>query len=203
VPIEVSSARNVALAGVSVHRRAVPPGQRQLRRGVPVTTVVRTLVDLGEHLGPGELGPVVDEALRRRLVAIGELHALHVALTTTPGRWRGGVAAVGQVLRDRPLLYRAGDSAWERAMDRAWDHWGLPGAVRQHEIRTPHGRYRPDRAIVELRIAVDRRADLVAAGWIPLDFTSRSSPERICRTVLALVAQRRRELGRVPPPSPS
>ncbi len=98
-------------------------------------------------------------------------------------------------------------------MDRAWDRMGLPVAARQHWIRTPHGSYCVDRALVELKIAIewngyeyhgqrgrfdrdsDRRGHLLEAGWLVLDFTSRSSIEHIRRTVLAAVAQRRQVLG--------
>jgi hypothetical protein len=95
-------------------------------------------------------------------------------------------------------------------MDRVWDELGLPVSERQYRIRIGRRTYRPDRAIVDLKIAVewtgfdphgrrgnldrdsDRRAALAAAGWYPLDFTSRSRPEVICRTVLAVVDERRR-----------
>ena len=93
-------------------------------------------------------------------------------------------------------------------MDDCWEKWGLPLAERQYRIVTPWGRYRPDRAIPELKVAIDwngydahggrrsfdydsnRRGHLAAIGWLPLDFTSRSTPEHICRTVHAAIAHR-------------
>jgi very-short-patch-repair endonuclease len=98
-------------------------------------------------------------------------------------------------------------------MDRMWDQLGLPAAERQHRIQIGRRSFRVDRAIVELKIAVEwagfdphgqrgnldrdsqRRALLTAAGWCCLDFTSRSSPELMARTVSAVVAERRRLLG--------
>ena len=68
--------------------------------------------------------------------------------------------------------------------------------------------YRLDRAIPDLQIGIewngyayhgtrsgfdhdsDKRADLTAAGWLILDFTSRSKPQRIFQAVTAAIAQR-------------
>ena len=95
-------------------------------------------------------------------------------------------------------------------MDRRWDELGLPAAVRQHKVWVNGRHYRIDRAIPELKIGVewngfathgtrsgfdkdsDRRADLTAAGWHMIDFTSRSTPQRIGRAVLAAVEGRRK-----------
>jgi very-short-patch-repair endonuclease len=89
-----------------------------------------------------------------------------------------------------------------------WDQFGLPAAERQQKVRTRWRTYVIDRAIVELKIGVewngrdshgtrsgfdydsDRRADLVAAGWLMLDFTSNSSPARIRRTIIKAVEDR-------------
>lgn len=107
-----------------------------------------------------------------------------------------------------------GANDWEQRMDLLWDQLGLPAAKRQYPIRVDGRTFRVDRAIVDLRIAVEwagfdphgqrgnldrdstRRALLTAAGWCCLDFTSRSSPELICRTVSTVAAQRARLLGR-------
>lgn len=91
---------------------------------------------------------------------------------------------------------------------------GLPPARRQYRITVAGGRsYRPDRAILDARIAVDwngygprgtrsqfdydsdRRPRLAGVGGLPLDFTSRSSPELICTTVLQSYRERLTLLG--------
>jgi hypothetical protein len=95
-------------------------------------------------------------------------------------------------------------------MDRLWEAWGLPTSVRQHPVRANGHTYVLDRAVPELKIGIewngfethgtrsgfdrdsDKRADLTAAGWHMVDFTTRSTPDRICRAVLAAVAQRQR-----------
>ena len=93
-------------------------------------------------------------------------------------------------------------------MDDLYDSLGLPAAARQHEIATPNGTYRVDRAIVEMRIAIewngyrwhgqrtlfdpdaDRGADLASVGWQLLGFTTKTTPERLRRAVLGAVAER-------------
>ncbi len=99
-------------------------------------------------------------------------------------------------------------------MDEIWDQLGLPAARRQYVITTRGGRYRVDRAVVDLRLAVEwvgsefhgqrgrysrdrlRISDLVLAGWDVLEVTPNWTPERLRRTVLAKVAERKRLLPR-------
>jgi AbiEi antitoxin C-terminal domain len=54
--------------GVSVHRSALPADDRAERHGVPVTGVVRTLVDLAPRLAADELEDAVNEADRLDLI---------------------------------------------------------------------------------------------------------------------------------------
>ena len=53
--------------GVAVHRSALDAIDVTRRRGFPVTTLERTLVDLGATLPPRQLSSVVESALRDRL----------------------------------------------------------------------------------------------------------------------------------------
>ena len=93
-------------------------------------------------------------------------------------------------------------------MERQWDRLGLPAAARQFRATVAGRTYRIDRAIAELKIGVewngydthgtrsgfdrdsDRRADLTAAGWHMIDFTSRSSADRIVSAVERAVKDR-------------
>ncbi len=97
-------------------------------------------------------------------------------------------------------------------MDDLWDQLGLPAAERQHVIKTKGGRYRVDRAVVDLRLAIEwvgsefhgqrgrynrdrlRISDLVQAGWDVVEVTPNWTPERLQRTVLVKVAERRQLL---------
>src|SRR5947209_5774960 len=112
------------------------------------------------------------------------------------------------VLADRFGPYDPGGSDWERDMDRLWDRLRLPAAMRQYPVTANGHRYVLDRAIPHLKIGIewngfathglrssfdydsDRRADLTAAGWHMVDFTSRSSPERMMAAVLGAVDSR-------------
>ena len=200
----------------TAHRGSGPPSTawvpaRSARRdGIPVTTAERTLFDLAASESVEALGRLCDEGLRRRIVTLGRLYAV---VEAHRGAGRRRLAPIRSVLADRIDGYDPGANDWEQRMDRLWDRLGLPPATRQYRIQVGRRTFRVDRAIVDLRIAVewagfdphgqrghldrdsDRRALLTAAGWCCLDFTSRSSPELICRTVSAAAAQRGRMLG--------
>jgi hypothetical protein len=204
----VSSRRR--LPGVRAHRNRLAPGETTRREGIPVTTAERTLLDLAGTVPTDLLGRLCDEGLRRRIVTLGRLHAV-VEAHQGPGRRR--LTPVRSVLAERVVGYDPGANDWELRMDRLWVRLKLPAAARQYPIQVGRRTFRVDRAIVELRIAVewagfdphgqrgtldrdsDRRAMLTAAGWCCLDFTSRSSHDLICRTVSAVVAERRRLFG--------
>ncbi|MGH9056956.1 MAG: type IV toxin-antitoxin system AbiEi family antitoxin domain-containing protein [Acidimicrobiales bacterium] len=209
-PLELTAPGQRRLDGVTTHRARLRPGEVAKHHAMPVTTPERTLLDLAGTCTAIELGRLCDTGLRRRIVTLAKLHAV-VAAHAGAGRRR--LAPVHAVLADRLPGYDPGASDWEKRMDRIWDRLGLPPAERQYRIRLGRRTYRPDRAIVDLRIAVDwngfdphglrghfdrdsdRRAALAAAGWYPLDFTSRSRPELICSTVMAVVGERRHLLG--------
>lgn len=206
-PLHLTVPGQCRLDGVVAHRSALNPGEVTRRDMIPVTRVERTLLDLSGLPGVRpELGRLVDEALRRGLTSPGRLLA---ALETHGGPGRRLLCHFRAALADRGLGYDPGANDWEQQMDRMWDRMGLPPARRQYRVRVSGGRsYRPDRTIVDARIAVDwngygphgtrsrfdydsdRRARLTAAGWLPLDFTSRSAPELICDTVLTVYRER-------------
>jgi very-short-patch-repair endonuclease len=216
-PLEIAAPQWSDLQGVVSHRGAITPGEKTSRFGIPVTTAERTLLDLANSVTADELGRLCDEALRRRVLTMSKLRAV---LESHGGPGRRKLKPILAVLSDRIPGYDPGANDWELKMDRMWDQMGLPEAERQYRIRIGRRSYRLDRAIVDLKIAVewngfdphgrrgnvdrdsDRRAALAAGGWYPLDFTSRSRPEVICRTVLAVVDERRRMLrGASPAPT--
>jgi very-short-patch-repair endonuclease len=199
------------LSGVRAHEIRLAPGEVTRRAGIAVTSAERTLFDLAATEPADRLGRLCDEAVRRRIVTIGRLHAV---VEAHRGSGRRRLVPIRAVLADRIDGYDPGANDWEQRMDRLWDRLGLPAAARQYRIGVGRRTFRVDRAIVDLRIAVewagfdphgqrghldrdsDRRALLTAAGWCCLDFTSRSTPELIRRTVLAVTSERRRLLER-------
>ena len=197
------------LSGVRAHRHCLVDTDCTVRFGIPVTTIERTILDLAESSDKFEVGRLIDDALRRGLTSTKKL-AAELRGHTGPGRRR--TAAMRAALADRGEGYDPGANDWELRMDRLWDDWGLPEARRQHKVRLKHRTYVIDRAIVDLKIAVewngrgshgtrhafdydsDRRADLVQAGWMMLDFTTNTRPQRILKTVLTACEERRRLL---------
>jgi very-short-patch-repair endonuclease len=193
--------------GVVAHRQRLGDRDRARRFSVPVTSPARTLFDLSSMVDAGGLGRCTDEALRRGVLDLRRLRRLHDE-HAGPGRRR--LAPLREVLSDRIPGFDPGANDWERRMDELWDQLGLPSARRQYVIKTEGGRYRVDRAVVELRLAVEwvgnefhgqrgrysrdriRISDLVQAGWDVIEVTPNWAPERLQRTVLAKVAERTR-----------
>lgn len=204
--LHLTASRRVRLEGVVGHVQTLTDLERAVLERVPVTSVARTLLDMAGMTDAAELGEMTDQALRRGILNLDQLRRL---VDAHSGHGRRRLGPIREVLGERVAGYDPGANAWEARMDQMWDRVGLPPAVRQYRLVAGGRTYRPDRAIVELKIAVDwngyqphgaveafhrdsnRRADMAAIGWFPLDFTARSSPERICRTVMAVVAQRR------------
>lgn len=205
-PLEVTSERQLRVRGARGHRHRLAATEVTTRFGIPVTTAERTLLDLAQSVPARQLGSLCDDGLRRRIVTLGRLHAV---VAKHGGRGRRRLGPIHEALALRIPGYDPGANDWEQRMDRLWDKLGLPPAERHYRIRARGRNYEVDRAIVSERIAVewnghdphgyrgqidydsDRAADLAAAGWYLVAFTSQSTPQRICRSVLALVDARR------------
>ena len=210
VTIHLTAAGDHRLEGVTVHRQRLLPGERCAWDGMPVTTVARTLFDLANVVDVDVLGECVDEALRRKilmpsyLVKVLERHA---------GSGRRRLIPLREVLNERLPDFNRGANPWELDMDKQWDKLGLPPAERQCWTVAEGNHYCIDRAIVELRLAVEwvgrdqhdghgryrrdrrRTSDLVLSGWDVIEVAPDWTPERIRRTVVAKVAERRRLLA--------
>jgi hypothetical protein len=207
--LHVTARRQIRLDGVRSHIVPLSARERTRLNGIPITTAERTVLDLAGMLTVTELGGCVDDGLRRRLIRLERLRQL---VERAPTCGRRSIRPMRLVLADRPCGYDPGGSDWEKEMDRLWEDLGLPPAVRQYPVTANGHRYILDRAIPELRIGVEwngfaahggrsafdydsnRRADLTAAGWHMLDFTSRSDPDRLVAAVRGAI--RTRESGR-------
>ncbi len=195
--------------GVVVHRQRLGDRDRASRSGIPVTSTARTLFDLSSMVDSAQLGRCTDDALRRGLLDLEHLRRL---FDEFGGSGRRRLSPLREVLAERMPGFDPGANDWERRMDELWDRLGLPAAERQYVIRTKGGRYRIDRAVVDLRLAVEwvgsefhgqrgrysrdrvRISDLVQAGWDVLEVTPNWTPQRLRRTVLVKVAERQRLL---------
>jgi hypothetical protein len=123
-PIEISVpvAVDRRPRGALLHRRrSLAPGDRTVHVGIPtpVTTPIRTLVDIATQLGERQLEAAVNEADKRDLAHPEELRNALDGMTRQPG--------VGRLRRllDR-RVFRLTDSQLERTFLGLVRSWGLP-----------------------------------------------------------------------------
>jgi very-short-patch-repair endonuclease len=164
--------------GVRVHRAALPASERTEHHGIPVTSVVRTLVDLATELGCDEVEAAVGEADRLDLI---DPEHLREALDRMQGR--KGAGALRQLLDRRS--FRLTDSHLERRFLGIVRAAGLPlPRTQQHVNGFRVDFWWPDYQLVvetdglryhrtPAQQARDRRRDQahLAAGLTPLRFT--------------------------------
>lgn len=174
-----------------------------VRRGIPLTDVRRTLVDLGQVAGPDELADVVDRALLRRLVTV---KALEEELNRLARPGRRGPAALRQSLAGRGFTGGPEPSILEARVRRLLRRWRIP--VLGFEVTVLGARYRLDFLLRrDVALEVDgyayhwspedksadagRRADLAAAGIIVVEadwILVTRHPEELRRRLLGVLA---------------
>jgi very-short-patch-repair endonuclease len=178
VEVTVPSGGMRSRPGLRVHRRALAAGDVVQRHGLPVTSVVRTLLDLAPRLSLAQLEAAVNEADKLDLV---DPDRLRVALAERPGQ--EGVAALRGLL-DRQTLTLT-DTELERRFLPIVRRAGLPRPATQRRVND----FRVDFFWPELGLVVetdglryhrtpgqqarDRLRDQThsAAGLTPLRFT--------------------------------
>ncbi len=190
VPVHVSRVRE----GIVIHRRAALEVTR--RRGIPVTTVVTTLIDLAAKVRRGQLEAAINEADKRDLV---DPERLRNALERVPPR--PGLAKLRETLDRRTFTLT--DSELERRFLPLARRAGLPQPCTQAKVNGFRvDFYWPDLGLVvetdglryhrtPAQQARDRVRDQrhLAAGLTPLRFTHaqvRFEPEHVHRTLAAV-----------------
>lgn len=184
----VPHSRKLRLRGVVVHRaRSLERRDAVRRRGIPVTTPVRTLVDLAGSLAPDALEYALDDALRRRLVAVPGIEQRLERLDRVHGS-----GTLRALVRERSGI-RVSESALETRFRRRLRKAGLPAPIAQYEVRDERRRLlaRVDFAYPAQRLAIEvdgyashsgrrrwesdlaRQNRLLLAGWRFLRFTNR------------------------------
>ncbi|MCU0271800.1 MAG: hypothetical protein MUE34_01065 [Acidimicrobiales bacterium] len=161
--------------------------------GIPVTTVVRTLIDLGAVASRHRVGQALDDACRRKLVTIEEVRARFVELAR---RGRNGIGTMRALLAERPGGEIPPDSYLERLVIRALADHGVPAPVRQHRVATRDFVAYLDLAWPEHLLALEcdgtafhmsveqfhrdreRQNRLVLLGWTVLRYTYRDASQR-------------------------
>lgn len=151
-PIEVTMPMTSGishLAGVSVRRSNLPSNERSIRKGLPATSVVRTLCDLGR--GTDLVGAVatIDMALHRRLARVEELSAWSAAHRGYPGIARLRLAI--------DLAEPASESVMETRLRLLLVLNGLPRPQAQVELHDDAGLFigRPDLYYPSKRLALE------------------------------------------------
>lgn len=173
--------------GIRVHCvRSLDPDDVAVVEGIPVTSLARTLVDLGAMLGLEPLRRAFEEADRRRL-----LDAAAVGRACARGRGRSGVASARRALalyrpdapKTRSELERdlfafcrrigapePSANVWVEGqeVDAAWIPQRVVAEIDGYEFHRTREAFERDRA---------RSAQLLAAGWKPIRITDRAMKE--------------------------
>jgi hypothetical protein len=207
--LEVTTSRQhwARMPGARAHRTsAFLACEHTVRRGVPATTVARTLVDLSGLLSISQLGRMADHAMRDGTLRLDDLRTCVAGLPPAPGRHPNRIESV---LRRRLPGYNPGESGLEMRFARAIVGAGFPEPVQQHPVSVGGRRYRIDLAYPDRNIAIEidgwehhrsrsafdddrnRANDLVVAGWHVLRFTSTTTDAQAAATVAAALSQKR------------
>jgi very-short-patch-repair endonuclease len=203
VEIVTPRARWPRLRNVRVHRSTdLRTDHLTVRRGVPVTKPLRTLVDLGQS-APWAVSDALELGLADRLFHI---RAADAVLDDLGRKGRTGVGVLRRVLDQRALERGIPDGLLEPRMARLLQKQGLPKPAFQHWV-TPG--IRVDFAYVDLKIAIEvdgfstrrtpaaldasnaRQNELVLLGWTVLRFTWKQvvrQPDLVARTVLVTLS---------------
>lgn len=136
VEVTVPFATRSVIEGSVVHRsRRLSESDAAVHRGVPVTCVERTLIDVGRYVPTSVVEMALESALRRQRTTEERVRTY---LDSSSGRRRPGAARLRELLAVRTPGRAAGSPA-EVALIRCLRAHGLPDPVRQHPIRLRDG----------------------------------------------------------------
>jgi len=198
VIIDVSVPRRNARSrtGIRVHRPCrLDPEDVTRRRGIPVTTVPRTLIDLAEVLSTRSLERAVDEAEFLKLLSEADL-----AAALERNRGRTGAARLERTLR----RHEPGTTRTRTKLEESFFALVIASGLPQPEVNVAVGRLTVDFLWREQRLVVEtdggashdraaqreedsrRDAVLAAAGYETLRFTWRQVRHRAAEVIAAL-----------------
>jgi very-short-patch-repair endonuclease len=210
VEITVPRARRLRPKRVTIHRLAdLTVAQTTVRRRIPVTNPLRTIVDLAAVLAAEDVEDAIDTGLAPP--SLFSIRAIEATRDELSKQGRHGTGVLAAILDERALGNAVNDSKLESCMARLLRRAGLPAARFHHVIRTPAGVFlaEVDFAYPEVRLAIEvdgfekhgtpramakdfvRQNGLVRYGWHVLRFTWRQvvrEPEMVARTIAASLA---------------
>lgn len=181
-------------SGLLIHNtELLPPKDITRVRDIPVTSVSRTLIDLGAVAPKRVVERILEAALRERLTSLPYL-ADRIEEVGRPGR--RGVATIRTLMRARDPHLAPTESELESMLWQLILRSGLPQPERQFEIYDSRGfvarvdfAYPAQRLVIEAiglswhsgdRVLrdVERRNRLLLAGWRVLEFPWRDVVRR-------------------------
>ena len=172
--VEVATARYLKSPGVVVHRM---PVRAFLTDGVPmgpfrVSSVHRTLVELGAFVDEEAVEIALDDALPRRITTHPKLQK---CLNSSGGRGRKGCNVLPGLLRVRDVNKAPTGSARETMFLRFLRAWDLPTPVTQLPLYREDGSYirRLDFAYPQTRLGLEYQSYERHAGRVALDRDSK------------------------------
>jgi predicted transcriptional regulator of viral defense system len=188
--------------GVRLHEsNDLPSRDRTVVEGIPVSTPIRTILDVARYVSPTRLGAMLDDAVRRDLTTYAEAHQRFGELAT---RGRDGIATARKMLEDRPEGAAVPDSPLESDVRALLLRSGLPEPVLHHRVDCDDITYVLDFAWPAALVALEcdgyrfhrtpeqldwddrRRTALGLRGWIVMHVTRRilrDEPGRVVRDV--------------------
>ena len=197
--VHVTSARGLTSPppGLCAHTTRLHPREQGSLRGIPVTSPLRTVVDVAATMGESELFTCVERAALRDLVS-----PRHLSEAVERYRGRRGVARLRKVL-DLGVHDGRWASALEREVKALLGASGLPPCEREH----PAGPYRIDFAWPGALVGIEAdgrlwhssRADferdrakhnaLLAGGWqiLRVTWSDLDEPDRVAARLRALL----------------
>ncbi len=134
---------------IVAHHLQVLPGDFERWAGLTLTSVARTLIDLGSVVSEPTLTKALDIAFNRRLITFDQL-AGRLALQGGPGR--RGAKALRKILSDGPVLPQ---SELERKFLRHYERSDLPPIEKQFPIDFTAFMGHVDYAIPSVKIAIE------------------------------------------------
>ena len=187
IDVMVRRGRLPVLGGVEVHRsRDLSDLDVTILDGLAVTTVTRSLLDVGGMVHAHRLRQMADDAVRRQLTT---WDAIADRLGALARRGRPGIGPMRRLLEERVGDLGRTDSHFERIVLGHLLAAGIPAPRLQHRVELP-GRVAyldmawPDRMVAlecdgwdrhgtptALAADLDRQNALVLAGWRPIRFS--------------------------------
>ena len=155
IEIVTSDLQVVPRSGIRVHHtQRLTEEQRTTIDSIPVTSVERTLLDLGAVFRRDRVAIAVDDALRRGLTTLGDLD---YCLFRTARRGRRGCAVLRDVVRRRDAVKERPHSPLESLIFELLSRSSLPLPQPQYEIKDAAGTFvaRVDFAFPEFKLVIE------------------------------------------------